>query len=228
MSKFKVGDKVKVARKSDRNCGFWIPELDAVIGQTGIVSDPESRKGDPFLPVKVKLTSGNEWNFPENALNLLEEPTAPAPVLSKSQQNIAKLLEKGIIQAFAAGKSVYIRNDNNQWVSDDSPAFNSDADRYSLEIPIPKFHVGSYIVKVDKTEVSIGCLRIPRFSTNTVLKALECLSDQFKIHLNELPDFSLSMKNGLVELTTPILKTYTANKTIIVELCEWLKTYHGW
>lgn len=232
MPKFKVGDRVVIARNSPKNCGYYVETLDAEVGGTGIVEHTQPSICANNAPaVRVKLDRNSvPWNFPEESVELAN----PAIPLHKHREKFAKLLERGILQAYAAGKPIYVHNGcGTYWTycsNNNLLIFDLDPSQYSLEPPAPpEFQIGAYIVKVDENGLQMGCLRIPKFSASRMLEVLGVLSPNYWIEPNDLIGYQLTLVQDTVHLkTSDESRTRTVSKTRAVELCDWLKKYHNW
>lgn len=68
---FVVGQRVKVARK-DETCGYWVEDMDDLVGQSGEVFRYTAEFNGQEVP-SVKFDDGDYWNFPPWCLDSVSE-----------------------------------------------------------------------------------------------------------------------------------------------------------
>lgn len=73
MSKFKIGDKVKIARRVDKENGWydsWVKDMDSFIGSTGVISNCDEKYG--YEIVSDTWLGPVAFRFPAGAFELIE------------------------------------------------------------------------------------------------------------------------------------------------------------
>lgn len=71
MNNFKIGDRVKVVRKVEKEEGWddvWVDEMDACIGKTGIIEDILGKRILVIFPEIFGY-----YNFPPSSLELVKD-----------------------------------------------------------------------------------------------------------------------------------------------------------
>ncbi|MCF8106627.1 MAG: hypothetical protein K9K64_14190 [Desulfohalobiaceae bacterium] len=63
------GQRVEIYRKSEDES--WEPYMDGLLGQHGIVTDPDSSKNDPEDLVEVSLDEKGTYRLPQDCLRII-------------------------------------------------------------------------------------------------------------------------------------------------------------